>query len=344
MLPYISMYSILALLSFRNYKGSHNLFYLIFGLLLVWFMGFRFETGCDWYGYLNRWNGFQIKESVQSILLDEEIGFSLLVSFVKISGGDYIWHNVLISLVLVFLYIRFASQYVFSPIILTLFFPVIVVQLGMSGVRQALAGAFLMLSFNAFARGEKLWTAVWILVAAQFHASAAAFFPIAVLAGREITTVRLAAGVMLTAPVVAFLLGTRIDTYEDRYSGGEVVSNGAVLRYLLLLIPVPFALIYRKKLKNSYPDLFPLLWLSALVILSLLPLVFLSTIALHRIGFYIFPLSILLLACLAMILFRKPSHGFAISAGLYGLYSLSWFSLSKHAQICYVPYQNTWLM
>jgi hypothetical protein len=307
-------------------------------------MGFRYETGCDYYGYLHRWIHFSPPASFSDLLQGDEAGFALLMGTIKASGLDYTWLNVAASAILVFCYIRFASAHPYAPLILALLFPVIIVQLGMSGIRQALAGGFLMLAFNAFSRKSKLWTAAWILLGMQFHTSVVMFLPMSFLAGREVNILRLGASVLVLGPIAALLLADRFDTYESRYFAGEVTSNGAIIRYILILLPLPIFLIYREKIRDIYPDIFPLLKFGAVIILSLAPLVLLSSIALHRLNYYVFPLSILLFAYAGSIMYKNPVKGQRLALLAYGTYSLLWFISSRHAQYCYVPYENTWFM
>lgn len=344
MYVYLAIYSVLAIQAVGNYRRRNTVFFFSSGIFLIWFMGFRYETGCDYFGYLHRWMNFDVQTSLVQLLQGEESGFALLMRSVKVSGLDYTWLNVIASTILVACYIRFASMHSFAPLILALLFPVIIIQLGMSGIRQALAGGFLMLAFNAIARREKLWTAIWIMVGMQFHASVVMFLPMALLAGNQIDTMRVGASLMILGPIAGLLLGDRVDTYEDRYGSGAVTAGGAIIRYALVFLPVPFFVLYHKKVKTAFPEIFPLLKLATLTILSLAPLIVLSSIALHRLNFYVFPLSILLCVYVGAVISKKPSYGHWLAVAGYGSYSFLWFLTSKHAQSCYIPYENTWLM
>ncbi|MHA7887794.1 EpsG family protein [Roseicyclus sp.] len=344
MLVYIGIYSGLALSAFGKQSQRNTLFFALSGVFLVWFMGFRYETGCDYFSYLHRWINFSPPDSAVRLLQGEEAGFAFLQGSIKASGLDYTWLNVAASTILVLCYIKFARAHQFAPLILALLFPVIIIQLGMSGIRQALAGAFLMLAFNAFARQEKLWTAVWILIGMQFHASVVMFLPIALLAGREINTITLAVSLAILGPVAGLLLADRFDTYESRYIEGTVTSGGAIIRYALIFMPLPLLIVHRQKIKRAFPEVYPLLKLGALSILALAPLVVLSSIALHRLNYYVMPLSILIFVYAGAVLSKKPQHGHLLAVLAYGGYSLSWFLISRHAQLCYVPYQNTWFL
>ncbi|SFQ62906.1 EpsG family protein [Roseivivax halotolerans] len=344
MFVYLGIYSGLALSAVGNYRRRNTVFFVLTAALLVWFMGFRYETGCDYLGYRHRWVHYFPPTSLAQLFQGQEAGFALLMGSVKALGLDYTWLNVAASAILVACYTRFATAHSFAPLILALLFPVIIIQLGMSGIRQALAGGFLMLSFNAFSRKERLWTAIWILIGMQFHASVVMFLPIALIAGRQINTLRLAASLAILGPVAGLLLADRFETYESRYIEGAVTSGGAIIRYALILLPVPFFVTYRASVRRQFPDVYPLLKMAALIILALAPLAVLSSIALHRLNYYVMPLSILLLVYVGAIAFRRARQGHILAAGAYGAYSLFWFMGSSHAQSCYLPYENTWFL
>ncbi|WP_182482329.1 EpsG family protein [Henriciella barbarensis] len=322
--------------------------YIFFvSLFLIWFMGFRYYTGCDYTGYLNRWNNYALPNDLSNVFKGEEIGFSLLVYSVKSINLDYTWLNVFASVILVFCYSIFAKAHRWSGIILALLFPVVIVQLGMSGIRQALAGAFLMLAFNAFISEKKIRTAMLILVGMQFHTSVVMFLPIALLAGEKVDTIRLAVAVAVIGPAASLLLADRFDTYADRYIDqiyGSVSSGGAIIRYALIALPVPFFLYYHRRIRIDFPRVYPFLKLIALIILSLSPLIILSSIALHRINYYVMPGSILLCVYVGAVLARRTQTGHLLFLASYGIYSLLWFLSSRHAQLCYVPYENTWTL
>ena len=342
MFLYLGIYSCLALSAVGNYRKSHTVFFVVSGFFLVWFMGFRYEVGCDYFGYLNRWMNFNPEFELAHLLEGEEAGFALLMGSIKASGLDYTWLNVAASAILVLCYIRFASAYEFAPLIVTLLFPVIIIQFGMSGIRQALAGGFLMMAFNAFTQKKKIRTAIWILAGMQFHISVVIFLPISLLAGREFNTIRVFSAMLILGPVAAMFLADRFDTYESRYIENTVSAGGAIIRYILILIPVPFFIMNKSKFQRMFPDIFPLLKLGTITIISLSPLIVLSSIALHRLIFYVMPLSIILCVYATAVLAKKTSQLHQLIALTYGTYSTVWFLSSKHAQSCYIPYQNTW--
>lgn len=342
MFVYLGVYATLSFLAIQQHRSDYKLYFVLAWGFLIWFMGFRFETGCDYSGYLNRWNAHDFQVEGEGSSLGSEVGFTYLIDLVKAAGLNYTWLNVLASTILASCYIAFARAHRYSALILVLLFPVVMVQLGMSGIRQAIAGGFLMLAFNAYMRERKLMTAAWILLGLQFHVSVIIFLPLSLIAGRSFNVVKLAIALVIAVPVAALLVGDRTDTYVDRYADGTVTSVGAVIRYTLVAMPVFLFWRYREKTKSLFPEVYPLLVISSLMIVSLSPLIVLSSIMLHRLNYYVMPASILILVYVGALLFNQRTTGHLLAILIYGTYSLFWFSTSSHAERCYLPYDNTY--
>ena len=150
MFVYLGVYTGLVLSAIGKYDRQNTVFFLFSGFFLIWFMGFRFQTGCDYLGYLHRWDNFFPPERLSQLFQGEEAGFSFLMGWLIANSFEYTSLNVVVSAILVVCYIRFASAHPYARVILALLFPVIIIQLGMSGIRQALAGGFFASTSTAF--------------------------------------------------------------------------------------------------------------------------------------------------------------------------------------------------
>lgn len=347
MLPYVSIYFLLALLGISNQTKSTKLFLSFFlGFFLLLFMGTRYWVGCDYFGYLKRFDAFNYAQgNISTFLMLEEPGFHLLNYFTHAMGLDYVWLIFFSSLIIIYCTVRFSWLYVSPIIVLALFFPVMLIQLGMSGLRQALAVSFILIGLIHFCKGNRIVTGIYILLASTFHQSAVIFLPVAFLAGRDVSIKKLILVLLVASPFVAFLLGSRMDVYQDRYVDqiyGEVSSGGALLRFILLLIPCGLFFWKRKIVKLKYPYTFNLMNLYMLFTLALIPVALMSSIALHRLIFYIMPVSILVfLNVIPLVVSKKSARlSLLIPVFIYGVYIVGWFSTSSHADRCYVPYQS----
>lgn len=346
MLAYVGVYFWLAVTALAAQERAQRGWVIFFAIFLLWYMGARDTVGCDWWGYLHRFNVVPLNQPFTAILSDfDEPGFWLLMKFVRENGLHYLWLNFIATVIMLICFVVFCRAHRNSLVILALMFPVIIVQLGMSGIRQGIAVGFVLVATVAWMRGSKSWTAIWIIAGSLFHTSVLMFLPLVPMAGRKVTTTWLFGATALLSPLVVFLMGDRVETYSDRYlDNSDITSNGALLRYILLLIPAVFYWKYKDKLKVAFPESFELMRLTTALTFSLIPVAIFSSILLHRVIYYIMPLSILTFVALAHVAFPKMGRKSVLflPIAVYGLYSVAWFLFSYHANVCYIPYQNFW--
>ena len=322
---------------------------LLAALFLLVFIGGRGQVGCDYIGYWLRFAslypvGFGWREAFSM----PEGGFHLLNVVAHDLGGGFNTLIVLCALIFVGGLTRFSMLATNSIALMTFAFPVLVVQLAMSGLRQACALGFLMMAYGTFTRGFRLRTALWIVVGFFFHVSAIVMLPLAFLPRRRLRVPYVLMALVLAVPLVAYLLSGRMEIYSDRYVDqiyGENSSGGAWIRYALAAAPLGLSYWRRFEIGRSRPEVLPLLRLFALATPVLIMLGLISTIALHRLTYYIFPVSLLALLALAESAVSPGTRNARLAGalGLYGAYLGSWFLLSRHASACYVPYKTWWL-
>lgn len=346
MLAYLAVFFVLFMTALSVQGRGQRTFVLVFAIFLLWFMGARNEVGCDWGGYYHRFLITSVSQPISVMLTEfDEPGFLILMKFVRENDLGYMWLNMIATIIMVTCFAVFCRAHRDSMMILTLLFPVIIVQLSMSGIRQGIGTGFLMVATVAWMRGSKLWTAIWIGFGSLFHTSVIMFLPIAALAGRRVTGKLLFGSVAILGPVAVAALGDRFDTYSGRYiENSDITSGGALIRYVLLLFPAVFFFGYRKRLESAYSESYELMRLATAITVALIPVAVFSTILLHRMIYYVMPLSIVTFVALGRVAFPRMNRGFVYSlpALVYGAYMVAWFASSKHANWCYVPYKNFW--
>lgn len=319
--------------------------FLIFIFPIFLFVATREWTGCDFGSYLSRFvlYGFEASQATVIDILSKSEGGFILVNFIVIwLGMDYMWVNVICAIIFFFCLSQFALAREAPMAILALSFPIFIVQLGMSGIRQATAAAILLLAWNAFSDRRRIAMGVYIVLAASFHQTALMFSPLIFAVGRDVSIFRLLAGLAMCAPLAILFSGDRIDVYQDRYGGGEVESFGAFLRIALIAITATGFELYRSNFRALYPKDYALMRIFSLIGLGLVAIAFVSSIAGHRIGYYVMPVNLLTLIRLprAMAKGRKDPLLQFMPFLAYGAYILVWFSISRHAQLCYIPYDS----
>lgn len=345
MSTYLTIFTVISLLGLSIPDRRSLAALLTVSLFMVWFMGTRYIVGCDFKAYYLRYHDTLPGLFLSEIFGRQEPGFELMTAILKTLGAHFMWVNICASILMVAGFFFFARSHRSPILIMALLFPVIIVQLGMSGIRQGVAVAALMVASVYFVQGRGWMMALFILLGAQFHSSVLVFLPLAFLAGRRVSIGSIVAGVLLLSPLAAYLLSERLDVYADRYidqNYGVVTSGGALIRYALIMIPQVFFLVYYRRLREHFPEVYDLLKLFVIICFSLMPLALYSSIALHRINFYVMPFSILTFVYLSLCMFPRNQLvlGRAMPPLAYGLYQMAWFMTSSHADECYDPYRS----
>ena len=344
MIVYFGIYFILSAMAL-SVKGKNNQQLMLFFLFpfFMFFAGTRLNTGCDFWGYLQRFNNSGTFDTSGSVWDMEEPGFEFIMLSIKSYNIDYMWLNVSCSLIIFICLFKFIKRHPTPLLVLALMFPLLIVQLSMSGLRQAVAVAFLMLAMTAFMDKKRIMTGFWIFIGASFHQSLIIFLPLAFLVGKKVTTKKIIAALLIIGPISAIYLADRMDVYSDRYITGGAESSGAILRLGLIIISAILFEVYKKRIHKMFPKEYELMRLFSLISFALIPVSLISSVAVHRLGYYVLPVSYFILAIVPFfvsISFKNIQFARLMPVLLYGTYILVWFVTSRHAQLCYVPYDS----
>ena len=343
---YIAIYGALVMLAIFVRRRQFELVTVFLCLaFLVLFMGTRYYVGCDYAGYLSRYDNTPVYSSLLDAFKAPEPAFNLIMIGVVTSGLDYLWVNLISSAIIVACYWYFLRHHSYSLMILALCFPILIMQLGMSGLRQAIAVAMVMAASIPFTQGRRFATFMWIVVAAQFHTSAYVFLPLVALVGVRVSFGRMTWAAMAALPLLLWLLSDRLEVYQTRYveqAYGDQSSGGAVFRYFLMFPVSVLFFVNRERIMKAFPNHFETLKIWNLAILALAPLTILSSFALHRFNYYVMPFNLVSFVYVSHLMFTRRFHFVAVLIPplVYGIYTIGWQSMSSHFRACYVPYQS----
>ncbi|MEQ9022434.1 MAG: EpsG family protein [Pseudomonadales bacterium] len=347
MLVYLGIFLLFAFACFVARDWRSEKIYLVFVLIfLTLFAGTRLEVGCDFHAYYLRFKSVSASDSLFEIFNREEPGYWVQAYLLKGLGLDYVWMNLTGAIFFFFCVGMFARRTPNMALFIALLFPIMVVQLGMSGYRQMIAVGFLMLALNSFMFQKRWRVILFILLGSLFHQSLVIFLPLALAVGREFSAWRVLVAFALLSPIALLLSAERIDVYSDRYVEeiyGEMESSGAVFRHGLLLLSAVVFELYRTQMRRLFPDQYSLLRLFSLLTFAITPLVFLSTVVIHRLGYYILPVQILTLSLLPYAIFptlKSVNFGQIFPLGVYAAYIVVWFIFGTHGELCYIPYKS----
>lgn len=344
---YLSLFNVLvfmrAIMDTALRRRAHVYWPLLIGLFL--FSAFRFEVGCDWSGYLHQYN-VQLRSTLQDAWGRSDPLWWALIEVQQLLGLSYPWMNVLSSAIF------FCGAHVFArrqpdPVaFLILIFPVLIINMPMSGIRQGAAIGIMFLAFSAFI-DRSLWRfVVWTLLASAFHASAAIFLLLTPFVWGNYSWQRLLLGGFLAIPGAWFLHGSDYAVVAiSRYVDTGVDAAGAAFRGAAITLTGIFFIVFLRRLwVRGFPHDYKLAQLGALIMLIVLLVLPFSTVIADRLGYYLIPIQAMIFARIPFLAIQheRPVYIAAPYLGLLALFTV-WTQTSDLFRACYLPYQS-WLL
>lgn len=306
------------------------------------FSAFRFRVGCDWGGYFHNYALGADMTRAEALEYRESVWWLILITFNQ-WGLPYPAVNVLTS---AFFFVGVDALARRQPDrlgFLVLLFPILIINMPMSGIRQAAAIGFFCLALVAFIDKRPIRFVLWILIGATIHSSVMAFLLLTPLATGRYTKKRVLLMLLLAVPgMVVLMQSDDAQVAIDRYVDTGVDAFGAAFRVgILAASAIFFFLVLRRKWARQFPADLGVVSIGSWMMLSLLPLIVVSSVISDRLGYYLIPIQ-------AMIFARTPffsglSNRSMLTAlpylGLLMVFTV-WSSLSGLFQVCYQPYQS----
>lgn len=327
-----------------NAHGARRQIYYAVLWALFLFSAFRFQVGCDWSGYYHQ---FMIATNIDwSFIVEkrEPIWWAVL-GWINDMGLPYPVANIISSAVF-FIGVHVLARRQPDPLgFLMLLFPILIINMPMSGIRQGAAIGIICIAFAAFIDRRPIWYAFWVVVAAGFHASSMTFLLLLPVATGRYTKSRLAMAAFLSIPGVFFLAsGESAEVANSRYIGTGVEAFGGVFRVGILgLSALYFFFFVRNKWKKIFPQDYSIVSIGAIGMALAFLLLPVSSVIGDRFGYYLIPIQ-------AMIFARLPHLTFKTNQALHSAFPYIllllvfcvWTLFSGHFQKCYIPY-GSWI-
>jgi hypothetical protein len=313
-------------------------------IFLFVFSAFRFEVGCDWTGYLNQYYVYGAVPLAALAQQAEPLWVGLF-SLQTLWNLDYPWINVASS-VIFFAGAHVMAQRQPNPLaFLVLLFPVLIINMPMSGIRQGAAIGVMFIAFMAFVDRALVRFVVLVFVAAAFHSSAMVFMLLAPLVTGKYSRGRLFLAAVLALPGAFFLSGSEeAGVAASRYINSGADAAGALFRVGVLgLSGLYFLWFLRRKWERDFPADFKLAMIGSLMMVGALILVPVSSVIADRLAYYLIPVQVLILTRIPYFQWRSSHqlHTVFPYALLLSMFVV-WTSLSSLFDQCYRPYQ-TWI-
>lgn len=343
---YFGLANLLFLLRYAlaSAQNARRQFYYIVLLALFVFSAFRFQVGCDWSGYYHQ---FIIAQNIEWSFITEsrEPIWWAILGGIQAIDLPYPVANIASSAVF-FVGIHVLARRQPDPLgFLILLFPILIINMPMSGIRQGAAIGLISIAFAAFIDRRPIWFGLWIIIAAGFHASALIFLLLLPVATGRYTKSRLVLAALLAIPGAYFLAsGESGEVASSRYIGTNIEAFGAIFRVGILgLSALYFFLFVRRKWMKAFPYDYSLVSIGAIGMALALLLIPISNVISDRFGYYLIPIQ-------AMVFARLPYLKFKTNQALHSAFPYMllllvfgvWTLLSGHFQECYLPY-DSWI-
>lgn len=323
----------------------YNTVYWSVLITLFVMVAFRYEVGCDWVGYQLHYQAAD-RLDFDSLFVRGDPLWWLWLGVVHAFNGSYEIANVLPA-VLLFAGLNRLARHQTDPIAVLIFaMPIVIMGLGMSGIRQGAAWGILCFAILAFQDRKRLLFIVLVLLASGWHSSALIFFLLLPLLVAQSMRSQILMSIVLGIPIIAALLSTEaVDTALTRYTGSQAaIASGAPLRLALLAsTAVLYFTVLRRKWASHGNRNEHLLTILSVAMIASLALVPFSSIIADRIGYYLIIPQLMILGSLPLFSQVRKSEVIQIFAyGIFISYFAVWTFLSSLFELCYVPYQ-TWI-
>lgn len=346
MIFYVVVFILLILLRYflKGQPRTRAQVYPIVLFALFLFSAFRFEVGCDWSGYYYQYQAQAYSSFSPGQKLGEPLWWAMIEG-IQWLGLPYPWLNVVASAIF-FLGVHVLARRQPDPLgFLVLLYPILIINLPMSGIRQAAAIGVICIAFVAFMDKRLLRFLALTALATTLHNSAIVFLLLAPLVQGEFSKKRLALAGLLALPGTLVLLsGEAAQLATSRYVSTGVDAAGAAFRVGLLIITgFAFFWLLRRKWQQACPADYKLVSIGSLLMLSMALLLPISSVIGDRFGYYLVPLQTMIFARIPYlpIRFKKGLYSAAPYLGL-ALVFIVWTSMSGTFQKCYVPY-DSWI-
>jgi hypothetical protein len=340
MLTYSAVFAIPLLLAWGRPATSRGLSIglLAYFVVLLVFIGLRYEVGPDWNAYSEMYLQSQY-DDFTDMLTQREVGFFALNKLSDLLGFGL--QGVMFGCALVFLIgiFAYAVQTASAWIAVAVVTPYLIFVIGMSGIRQAAAIGIIYFVLARWTRFSFITKAAMIMGAATLHTSALIAMVLLLIEDRKWLLLKIAA----TGLLVVYLMKSdawvnQFSYYQETYVNDNMVSDGAVYHVLLSAIPAALYLYNRRRIAAAGWGN-PQVTAGSLGALLAIPLLIVSSTGVDRLSLYLSYVQMWVYPALVATFIKTRSNWLLIISGTITLVFLGFFLYGNHAS-AYVPYKN----
>jgi len=332
----------------RRKASSAILFFICFLLIFV-FVGFRYQTGGDWWNY-QRLLLSAYGTSLTGFIFEQH--YEALYALLNWIGANLFGGLLLVNSVCAFIFSFSLFRFCWSQpkpwLALTLAVPYLVIVVAMGYTRQSVAIAFEMFALLCIQSGQPLRFILFILLGSLFHRPVLALMSLLLFSSETLfvnlpyRTAQLLKLLILSFAIYGFYsaYSTQISTFVSGYASdySDYSPQGAVLRIGLTAVFSFIFLIYRKSFLLSLAEyrLWSGLTVFALIAVAALFIGFLPT-AIDRLALYLLPIQLFVGS-------RLPgAHVFSLDETLWTVMLVSFSFLFLYVWLNFANNSSLWL-
>ena len=344
MFTYFALFGFFAIGAVMNtYRGAQRQPRLwIPAIVLIILIGLRWQIGTDW-GVYDIMLQLTSSSADAANHLNIEPGYQLL-NWIAASRGWGLWFpNLICSIIFTYGLVVLCREQPNPWLALVVATPYLIIAVAMGFTRQSAAVGFIMVALVQFTKGKYARMFISIGLATTFHISAIAMAPMFAMAIVGRAAVSAALGIIFGF-VLYFAFSERIAERLVVYSVYQYQAAGVIPRLVMSIIAGVIFLIWRKRFSNRPNELrlWTLFSLVSFMTLGMLAFVSSSTVV-DRLGIFLVPLQIFVMARLPRIFNREHQESISIVFGII-LYSLAvevvWLYFGVEAKWYWIPYKN----
>jgi hypothetical protein len=307
----------------------------VFYVLLI---GFRYEVGGDWGGYLRMYSDAGSLR-LSNVVTSADPGYVLLNWIAHRVGGGVFLVNLICGTITVYGLILFVRRQPMAWLAMVVAVPYIIIVVTMGYTRQATALGFVFMALVAFSEHRLRKFVLLLVVAALFHKTAILLLPLGILANSR-NRVWVGFWIGVTGMLAGFLMLR--EAYEVlwlSYVATPMASEGGAIRVTMNALPAVILLLFRRRLLPAGDEGRLWSWIAVLSLLYLGLVPFAST-AVDRVALYFLPIQLFVYSRFVSLFSEKlvrTTLVVGISLG-YGLVQWVWLTMAVNSQAWY-PYQ-----
>jgi hypothetical protein len=308
-------------------------------VLFVFLIGFRYQVGGDWGNYLFHFEVI-LYYTFDEVLSRSDPGYYVINWLIAKQDGSILWVNLICAVIVMRGVSVFARNQPLPWLALTSAVPYLLIVVAMGYTRQAAALGFALMGLAALGQNKTKQFVFWVIIGATFHKSAVLLLPIAAIAATR-NKVWTFFWVSITAIAAAhFFVAEEVDRLWINYVEAGYHSQGGLIRVAMNIVPAVILLLYRKRIFYNPAERKLWLWM-AILSLSCVPLVLISSTAVDRVALYFIPIQMFAFSRLPYLSRSKSDFEFLSFAVIayYALVLFVWLNFAIHARY-WLPYDN----